>query len=343
MKNRILFIGLMVAILVAGSATDLRAQDRDGTAGAQYLLVPLTARTTSLATGITSGAPTVNGLEGLYSNPALLSENPGTNALFSHMAYVADIGVNYFGVAQNFGANNIALSVSAWNSGDIPFQTEDNPEIGQVTWDASFITVGGAYARRFTDRISAGINLKYVTERIDDMSASNVVADAGMSYVVPESGLRFGVSLKNFGFATAYAGEGLNREVQLPDQDPGARPSSTQLEGAEFEMPSLLNFGASYTRSLGASADVTVLGNFRSNSFSQNEYSGALEVGVMDVVYLRGGYQYHPNDDASAWESWSIGGGINLDVAGSNLFVDYAYRPMSRLGDAQFVTASVVL
>ncbi len=343
MKTKTLITCLAAVCLVMTGFTDAQAQDRRGTAGAQQLLLPMTAQSAALGAGLTAGLGNVNGLEGLNSNPALLVSNPGTNVMFSRMNYVADIGVNYFGVAQNIGANNIALTLSALSSGDVPRQTELSPEKTDVTWDASFVTFGAAYAREFTDRISAGIHAKFVSERIDNMSSNNVVFDAGLSYVVPEVGVRFGVSLKNFGFATRYDGTGLVRNVPLPSQNANASQSAVALDGADYEMPSLLNFGVTYTRPLGAAAEVSLLGNFRSNSFSPDAYAGGLEFGLMDLLFVRGGYAFRGDAESSDWAGWSIGGGLNLDVAGTNLLVDYAYRPMELLGQVHFITAAATL
>lgn len=343
MKTKRLLTYALAIGLMASSAADVRAQDRTGTAGAQQLLIPVTARTASLGAGFTSSVPSANGLEGLYANPAALTVNTGTNALFSRMNYLADIGVNYFGIAQNFGANNIGLTVTAWDFGDIPLQTAEEPEITDVTWSASFITVGAAYARQFTDRISGGVNFKLVNERIDDMSSSGLAFDAGITYAVAESGLRFGVSLKNFGFSRNYDGTGLVRFARIPGQNPDAQPSAVEIDGAQYELPSLLNFGVSYTREVGQGAVVSVLGNFRSNSFSEDQYAAGIEAGYQDLFYVRGGYEFQQDMDRNAFQGWSLGGGLNLDVTGTALSVDYAYRPAERLGNVQMITAAITL
>ncbi len=336
---------LMVACLFLLIAVDAKAGDekRRGTAGSEQLLIPLTARSTALGQATTSGLTGMTGLEALFSNPAGLSLNNGTNAMFSRMEYVADIGVNYFGIAQRLGNNNIALTVSSWDFGDIPLQTELNPEISDVTWTATYVTVGASYARNFTDRIAAGFTMKVVNERIDNVSSSGTAFDAGMTYTVGETGLRFGVSLKNFGPSRSFSGTGLVRFAQLPNQNPDAQPAAVIVEGADYEMPSLLNFGTAYTRQLGSGAVVTVLGNFRSNSFSQDQYSGGLELGFRDILFIRGGYQYEEDMDLTFYNGTNFGAGLNLDLGGNTLIVDYAYRSTDFFDNVQMVTVNVVL
>lgn len=347
MNTKLLVLCVLAVGFTATTFVDARAGDKDrrGTAGSEHLLVPLTARTVGLGAGFASGLTGASGLESLWANPAGLTANLGTNAMFSHMSYVAEIDVNHFGVAQRIGANQIALTLTNWGFGDIPLQTEQNPEITDVTWTASYYTVGATYARDFTDRIAAGVTFKVVSERIDDMSANGVAFDAGMTYVVGESGLRFGVSLKNFGPQRNFGGTGLKRNSQILEQGGGATglTANVTLDGAHYELPSLLNVGAAYTRPLGAAAEVTLMGNFRSNSFASDQYSAGVELGFQDLLYVRGGYQVEDDMDLTFYSGTNFGAGLNLDFAGTNLMVDYGYRSTEVFDGVQVITASITL
>jgi hypothetical protein len=344
MKRNIL-LGLVIVSMMGMTALDANAGDkrRRGTAGASQLLVPVTARNASLGGSITSGLSDLNGLEAIFMNPAGLVLNEGTGALFSRMEYVADIGVNYFGVAQNFGSNNLAFTVSAWDFGDIAKQTELDPEINSVTYNASFVTAGLTYARQFTDRIAAGATFKVVSETIDDVSGSAFAVDAGMTYVVGETGLRMGVSVKNVGSQMTYSGVGLTRQAVLPNQAPNANANALMLESEGVELPSLLNFGMAYTREMGAGAMVTVLGNFRSNSFDQDQYSGGVEVNLFEVFSLRGGFEIVNDADLSFFTGANFGAGLNLEFGGTDLHLDYAFRATDYFDNVQMFTLGVDL
>ena len=335
---------MAIAVVMLG-VQEVQAQksDRAGTAGAAQLLVPVTARNTALGNNTTSALSGMNGLEALYNNPAGLAVNMGTAAMFSRMEYVADIGVNYFGIGQRIGNNNIALTVTAWDLGDIPLQTETAPEISSVTYSATFLTAGFSYARQLTDRIAAGVTLKAINESIDDVSGTAVAFDAGMTYLVGETGLRMGVSLKNIGNELQYSGTGLIRQVQLPDQNPVSTSNAVALESDGVQLPSLLNFGLAYTRDLGTQGSVTFMGNFRSNSFDQDQYSGGIELGFQDIVYVRGGYQLQEDSDLSFYTGATFGAGLNVPLGGNNLSVDYAYVPTDFFDAVQYITASVTL
>jgi len=328
---------LIAAVAVAGLAPRYamaQAGDQSGTAGASYLMVPVTAQSAALGASMTASLATLNGIEALYANPAGLMQNDGTGVLFSRMNYVADIGVNTLGAAHRIGNNNIALIVTAWDMGEIPLQTEERPEVTELTWEAPIFFVGLSYARQFTDRIAAGVTAKVLNETIDDMSASGVAFDAGMTYLVGESGLRFGVSLRNFGPQMVYSGDGLLRE---------AEGTSRAIPVIGYELPSELNFGASYQRALGSDASVAFLGNFRSNAYDTDQYAGGLEFGLREILFLRGGYQIQEDLDDSFYQGWNLGAGLNLDFTGLLLKIDYAYRSTRFFDSVQMFTASVTL
>lgn len=358
-KAKYLGLGLMalslmilagpVALAQQGGATEGsigESGSRAGTAGASELLVPMTARSTALAGATAAGMADMGGLEALYSNPAGLALNTGTSVMFSRVEYVADIGVNYLALAQMLGTNtSIALTISSWDFGDLLTTTESAPENSNVTFDASYLTAGVSLARTLTDRIAAGVTVKLVTEKIADANASTVAWDAGMTYIVGESGLRLGVALKNIGTELTFSGNSLIRQVSLPGQEPTANANSVALESEGVQLPTLLNFGAAYTTNVGASSSFTFLGNFRSNSFTQDQYSFALEYGFQELFYLRGGFIADENEEDTFFSGSTFGAGINLNLGGTTrLRVDYTIVPTDFFSDdVQYITATIDL
>ncbi len=348
MKTTLLTGCALVALLLGTWAPQVAAQndtpegdERAGTAAAEYLLLPVSARTAALGSSLTGGLAGMSAVEAVQANPAALMVNPGTSAQFSRMEYVADIGVNYLGVAQRFGNNSIALTATSWDYGDIPETTESSPEVTDVTFDAGSIVVGLSLARQFTDRIAAGVTVKALNERIDDISASGVAFDAGMTYVVGESGLRFGVSLKNFGTGMEYGGGGLASRTTI-DPVTGVTVAS-EISSLKSELPSLLNFGATYTRALAGDLNVTALANFRSMAYDQDEYSFGLEADYMRLFYVRGGLLMTQEMDASFYQGWNAGAGLSLDLSGTTIAVDYAYRATEFFDGVNLFTVGLTL
>jgi len=329
MNKRLLTYCLLAVAVVGVGFSSSQAQNlRRGTAGASELLVPVTARTAGFSTPLTGGLDNLNPLEAVLSNPAAMSSGTGTSAFFSRSEYVADIGINYFGVGQAWGNNVLAVTVGAWDFGDLQKTTEQSPELGALTYNATNVLFGISYARTFTDRIAAGFTVKGLSEQIDDVSATGLAFDAGMTYVAGESGFRFGVALKHFGPQMSFSGNGLTRFANIPSQEPDAKQNAVTIQSEAFELPSQLNVGAAYARPLGDAAVVTLTGNFASNSFSEDIFSGGLEFGVMELLYVRGGVSLQSETDFTFYQGYNLGAGLNLDLSGSNLTVDYAYLPV---------------
>lgn len=346
MKIKLLALCVGGLGLLGLSAPDAAAQDdRAGTQGMEELLVPVTPRTVALGNSLTSGLDNMSGVEALQSNPAGILTSTGTDAMFSRMDYVADIGVNYFGVSQRFGANGIALSLSSWDYGDIERTSEDSPDVDPIapqTYSPSAFAFGLTYSRQFTDRIGAGATLKALSRTIDDASSGGVAFDAGITYAVAESGLRFGVSLKNLGSELTFSGDGLRRDV--PTNGPnGPGTAAGEIDDLPAQLPSTLNFGAAYTRQFAGDVSVTGLANFRSNSYDLDQYSGGLELGYADLVYARGGFNLTAENDQDFWQGWNIGAGLNLQLESTSLRVDYAYRPAEVFGDVNMFSVAVGL
>jgi hypothetical protein len=344
MKSNLLALCVCAAALWGLAAPGAAAQDdRVGTAAMEELLVPVTPRTVALGSALTGGLSTLSGVEAVQSNPAALLSSTGTSAMFSRTEYVADIGINYVGIAQRFGSNSIAITVTNWDYGDIFRTTEASPEINpELTWSASVFTVGATYGRQFTDRIAAGVTLKGLGREIDNVSAGGVAFDAGVTYVVGESGLRFGVSLKNFGTEMSFEGEGLNRPIGT--QGPGgAGQVGGEIDDLPAQLPSTLDFGASYTRQFAGNVSLTGLANFRSVSYDLDQYAAGVELGYADLLFVRGGVNLTAEPDMDMWESWNVGAGLNLDVSGTNILVDYAYRPTDRFGGVNMFSVGLGL
>ncbi len=111
-KITLLTLFLMVEVFASGGK-------RNGTAGAQELLIPVGARGLAFQGAYISG---ITGIDAIYYNPAGLGASVGkTEAMFSYMNYIADIGVSYAALSTGFeGFGVIGFSVKSLDFGDIP-------------------------------------------------------------------------------------------------------------------------------------------------------------------------------------------------------------------------------
>ena len=167
--NKILVI--LAVILLGVDSVFAGGGTRNGTGGAQELIIPVGAQ--GIALGGSSIA-TSTGLDALYWNPAGIAVMTNSvTAEFSHMNYIADIGVEYGAVGINFeGFGIIALDVKSLNVGNIPVTTNDQPDGTGQTFSPTFLVAGASYAKQLTDRISIGLTFHYISETIAQVSAS---------------------------------------------------------------------------------------------------------------------------------------------------------------------------
>ena len=99
---------------------------RKHTNGAFELQIPVGPRGTALGGTVGSDA---TGVEALFYNPAGVGLTQGTEALFTHTQYFADMKLNYAAIAAkmgNFGV--LGFSAKVLSIGDVIVTTEDAPE-----------------------------------------------------------------------------------------------------------------------------------------------------------------------------------------------------------------------
>lgn len=314
--------------------------DRQGEAGAAELLMNPWARSAGLHSMTTSN---VYGVEAMRINVAGLSRINSTDIYVSHALYLrgTDIRMNSFGIAQKVGKNGgFGLSLMALDFGDIPVTTTDQPEGTGATFSPNFFHIGLAYAHTFENKVSVGILLRGINESTQELNAFGFAIDAGVQYVTgPEDNFKFGISLRNVGSPMRFQGQGLAVPAAAPDSDISYELTFDQ-RSEDFELPSVLNIGMSYDINLDAINRLTLVGNFTSNSFSQDQVGAGLEYSLNELFQLRGGYKYEfgSEDEVTAPIYTGLSAGISLNVPlnkenkNSIFGIDYAYR-QTRLWD----------
>ncbi len=317
----ILLLSLATAEIFAGGGR------RNGTGGAQELLIPVTAKGLSMSGAFTSG---ITGIDAIFYNPAGLSvSNNSAETMFSYMNYIADINFSFAAVAVHFDDfGSLGFSVRTLDFGEIPVTTVENPEGTGATFSPSYVTFGISYSNALTDRIRVGLNVNVISEKIMRTSATGVAFDAGIQYnnLGGIQGLNMGVALKNLGPSMSFDGSDLDHRVN----DPDSKRTLTfyRINSAEFELPSQLELGLAYEKRFGADYKGVISTSFQNNNFSNDEYRMAGEFSYNEILFIRGGYSYIA--EAVDLEEESVFGptfGIGLKMhQGLDITLDYGYR-----------------
>jgi hypothetical protein len=325
MKKLICLLTVVFALLLMLDVAYAGGGNRTGTAGAAELLIPVGPR--GIAMGEANVA-TSYGLEALFWNPAGVAKmDNSSQVIFSHMSYIADIGVEYGAVAANFeGFGAIALSVKGLSVGDIPVTTTQNPDGTGATFSPQMIVAGLSYSRQLTDRIAVGLTGNFISETLGDVSASGVAFDVGVIYdnLADLSGLSLGVVLKNIGPQMTYSGPGL---LTLADvQDLNRPPQYYTISAASFELPSNFQLAAGYKPVLDEMNTLQFSGIYQNNNFSGDEAKLGAEYGYNNMFFVRAGYQFAMQETDNYIYGFTAGAGINYEIEGFGFKVDYAYR-----------------
>ena len=334
MKIFIRIIVIVAIFLIGVDSVYAGGGTRNGTGGATELVIPVGASGIALGG---SNLSTATGLEALFWNPAgVANMTNSATAMFSHMDYIANIGVEYGAVAANFeGFGVVSLDIKSLNVGTIQVTTNDQPDGTGQTFSPQFLTAGVSYSRALTDRISIGLTLNYISETIAQVSATGFGLNAGVQYkdLGDISGLSFGLVLKNIGPQMTYGGPGLLVQASptgstSTPSDPFSRaPSFYSVNAAAFDLPSAFDIGFGYKPDLGDMNSLQISGVFENNNFSGDLYNVGLEYGYDKMFFARVGYSISPkNQDPNYIYGFSAGAGINYNLGGMDIKFDYAYR-----------------
>ncbi|TXB67042.1 PorV/PorQ family protein [Vicingus serpentipes] len=347
MKNMKLIVALFVAGVLSVANSYAGNEDRAGEAGASQLLINPWVRSAGFGGANTASAI---GLEAMNLNVAGLAYTNKTELMFTHKNWLSgsETKINSFGLTQKLGeAGVLGISIMSMNFGDIDITTVDLPEGGVGTFSPSYLNFDIGYAKSFSDRISGGIVLRIVSESISNVTSRGVAFNAGVKYVTGENDrIKFGIALNNVGPTMKASGEGLT----FTNTDINTNVSSTQeRRTSAYQLPSLLNIGASYDFYLAATKDsssnqikadhrLTLAGNFTANSFTNDQYRLGLEYGFRNMFMLRAGYIIESTtwfDSAkrtTAYTGPSFGGSFvaPLGKGGATFGIHYAYEMTER-------------
>ena len=325
MKNIFRYLTLATIVLFGVGSVYAGGGNRTGTAGASQLLVPVGPR--GIAMG-ESNVASATGLEALFWNPAGVAIMDNSASLtFSHQDYIADIGVEYGAVAAHFeGFGVLSFSIKSLGIGDIPVTTTTHPDGTGQTFSPRDLVAGITYAKRLTDKISVGVTANLVSETIDQVSASGFAFNVGVMYqdLADITGLSFGVVMKNIGSQQTFSGPGLLTIATVNDQH--RPPNFTSINSAAFDLPASFELGLSYAPKIDEHNSLLLTSLFQNNNFSEDTYKFGLEYGYDNILFIRGGYQLQAKASATFIYDYSAGVGLNYDLSGIVVEVDYAYK-----------------
>ena len=321
---------VLCLVLMTLLAVDAQAQRKAGRNGGAFLEIGVGAREAALGSATSTLRHSSNQI---FWNPAgtALASDQTVSASFSYASWIADLDYSAASVGYNLGnAGTVTVGAQMFGISDIPANRENgytDPILQDLvtdtntsdTYDYQDLAVSVGFSRYFFDRLALGATAKVVNETIDDVSASAVAFDFGSVYDIGAYNWQIAARLSNLGSSLSF----YNQDNPLP---------STFTIGTSF-----------YPVNTEQTRVMLALDATKPQDSQQLLYGGA-EVSLYDLLFLRGGYKFNYSgveDEATVArpaaqttiEGFSLGGGIQYDISGNQIGVDYAFTKMDRLDD----------
>lgn len=331
--------------------------NRQGTRGANFLHIGIGARGGAMAGAVGS---TVSGPTGWFWNPAGAASSEAFSLAAGRQNLYEDLGVEQTYAAFSIPALGgvMGLHLNTLGSGPIKRTTELNPfgeRLGGNSFEWTSTVVGVGYAKRLTDRLSVGGQVKYITEGIPDASTHWMALDVGTQFNTGLYGLVLGGAIQNVGGTARANGALIQRLITTNDgsQLPESRrvqffTNNTELPvefrvslGSDLLGTSNSIFGgAGGKHTLGAEISVTDATDY------STQYAIGAEYGFRNLLFLRGGKRMYNDDrDRGVDNKFAVGlsggFGLRLPVFGRSVRFDYSYQGAGALQNVQVFSFEV--
>ncbi|MEG8989749.1 PorV/PorQ family protein [Ignavibacteria bacterium 4148-Me] len=303
-----------VIIIVLLMSINITAQfNKVGRTSLQFLKIGIGARETAMGEACTAN---INSIQAIYWNPAALSNMNGFQASLNYVSWFADLDIKSAAIGFNLGNFGvIALGYSILDYGNIEEAKVISPSGGMDTRtgnyfsgkDLSFIF---SYARAFTDKLSIGINVKYLREDLFTYSSKLWAFDIGSYYNTGWKGIRLAMSAQNFANQARWLNVGSQQQQT-------------------YEIPLLYRIAVSIdllggeNLFLGGNPDYHRL-TVNVDAIHSNDYSERLNIGgeyvFLNKFFIRGGYKFNVDEGNIA-----LGVGVKTDIYKYSIQLDYSY------------------
>lgn len=367
--------GCAALALAATLATPARAQIATdntayGTTSGEFLLLGAGARGVALGGAFAALATDVTAL---YYNPGGAALMTRPQAMVSTYSYVADTRYSWIGVAfpMSGGARALGFSAGTFGFSGQPVYTVEDPDGDGRTYSVAETFLQATYSQNFSDRFSAGLNLKVITDKLGSTSATAFAVDFGTNFhaMVGERPIRAAFVIQNLGSALAHSGSGLDVGVErepplgVVDVPPAQEPAQAQLKSKEFGLPVMFRVGVALDVYQQGANRLTVLSEFTQPNNTKPAAGAGLEFAMTNIgnsgfsLAARGSYTLQPDNDLDpgsgagfttqesvssfSTDGLAIGGGLGYTRGDLNLGFDYAYRHLGPLQGTNFLSFSI--
>ncbi len=219
-----------------------------GTTSAEFLLLGAGARGAALGGTYSAIA---DDIEAMYWNPGGLALLEQGGITISSYDYIAGTKYNWAGIAFPMGGGERVIGIQGASFGfsDQPVFTVDDPDGNGTTYSVNQSFIGLTYAQNFSDRFSAGVTAKFISDRLGRVDATAFAFDFGTSFhaMLGDRLIRTTFTIANLGTELKHTGSALEVEtLRDPPLGQGNRaqdPVLARLETTSFSLPTIFRVG----------------------------------------------------------------------------------------------------
>ncbi|MBL7112881.1 MAG: PorV/PorQ family protein [Bacteroidales bacterium] len=310
-KSITLILLLSLVPLYSQSGIEPTAIERAGQSGWQFLKINGDPRQASMG-----GVYLVNryaNANAVFGSPAILASIDRVDIQFNSVNWIADIKYNSFSMAKRFGRlGSFALSYVNLDYGDIPETIHEESQGSTTTpvitgnyFTASDVAIGLSFAKKITDYLSLGGNVRYISEKIAGTGMSNWSIDFSTLYYTGLNSLRISIIARNFG----------------PDQHLVGYSEELQSEAVDIRMPLEFRIGVAYDFFENENNEnyLTAVIEGKVQSDGAEKINIGAEYVIQEMFFIRAGYRF--NYDS---EGLTVGLGFNYLWGKQNMTINYA-------------------
>lgn len=189
-RQRLLRLSILFLVVLFSLA--FGASENEGKTGMAFLKVGVGARAAGMGEAFTAVA---NDASASYWNPAGLAAANGSNIVLMHNRWLLDIR-SEFGALQI--KKHLALHVYSYHIDDIPVRIIPSENPLEET-RAQYLSIGASYARSISQKLDAGVTVKYLFEKIFVHSAGGYAFDLGLRYKLQDPNIVLAAVFQNLG------------------------------------------------------------------------------------------------------------------------------------------------
>ncbi len=326
----------LISLLVLSIPLLLKAQQKVGNVGADFLSIPLLPEAMAMGGAYT---PISSGASSVFWNPAGIADVKTYDFYTGYTLWFDKTRIPCFSVVKKQGLyGNFGFFISGIFTGEMDEYTVDGPTGNTFSYNA--YQVGLSFSRYYTDRFSAGFSVKMVRENFGSYSSSQGIAiDAGTIFNTGLYTIKLGMAFLNLG----------------PDLTPSGEYTQYIFEGGEmheykraftsYPLPTTFKVGLSFEPY--TSEFLKVIGVVE--LFHPTDYNESIHMGLkfdFNSIYFATGYRTFIGErvvEDIDEGGFSFGFGLNTKFKYGFIRLNYSFTDMGILPDVHRFSLNFVL